>query len=454
MKTSLRVVFSLALCCIFLLAISALVEAGKPPPPPPPSPITRAVSMSIRDDYNKGETFSGNIDMDLANINALGVDEFIWSCGWDDYEPTDDNFDWTWLDSFIAECASYGVKSRPYICYCPEWAAPAYNEPPYNNAEFYEFCYEFATQYKNNANVLSVEMWNEEDGSGFWNGTIAEFKAMIEEGVDGLVAAGWTKPIIIGGLTHWDGDSATWHDAFYDSTWEYNFDIDAFHVYAEWTPNDSVEAYFSSSFLSDYVADVNNNGEDEPIWVTEDSYSTYQRDECEQASYFVRSIFTCFAADNTGGEIEHYDIYQIRDEDPNEPLIGAEDMRYLGITDYLGNEKEAFQACKQAVALLDGKTITTPVNDDITTNVTSGRKNALYTYRVDRSDGATVVCVYDRGLRSSITVECVLANDTFSTCTRYYMDGTTGSWANFSGGNTISNIVLPDRYAVGLFLLE
>ena len=78
---------------MLLLALSALVEAGKPPPPPTPDPVTRTVTMSIRDDYNKGESFPGNIDMDLAAINLLGVDEFIWSCGWDDYEPTDDNFD-------------------------------------------------------------------------------------------------------------------------------------------------------------------------------------------------------------------------------------------------------------------------------------------------------------------------------------------------------------------------
>jgi len=454
MKTSVRIAFCLALCCIFLLAISALVEAGKPPPPPPPSSITRAVSMSVRDDYNKGETFAGNIDMDLANINDLGVDEFIFSVGWDDYEPTDDAFDWNWLDSFIAECASYGVKSRPYICYCPEWAAPAYNLPPYDNAEFYEFCYEFAMQYKNNANVLSIEMWNEEDGSGFWSGTIAEFTAMIEQGVAGLRAAGWTKPIIIGGLTHWADNSFTWHEAFYAGTWETNFDIDAFHVYAEFTPNDSVEQYFVG--FGDYISVVNNDGEGEPIWVTEDSYSTLDRTYEMQASYFVRSIINCFGANDTAGEIEHYDIYQIRDEDPNDPLIGSEDMRYLGITDYLGNKKDGFYACSVMVDLFDDKTITSPKNDQVTTTVTSGRKRNLYNYRIDRSDGSIIVAVYDRGISSSITVKCTLANTSKTTCTKFnILDGTSTDWtSNFSGGNTIENIVLATKEKVGLFLVQ
>ena len=451
MKTTVvRVVFLLVICSMLLVALSSLAFAKTTPPPP--SPITRQVSMSIRDDYDKGESFPGNIDMDAAAIQALGLDEMIWSCGWDDYEPARGTFDWTWLDSFIAELASYGIKSRPYICYVPEWAGPAYNMPPTDNVYFQEFCQAFAAHYQGNANVLSVEMWNEEDGTGFWAGTITEFKAMIEAGKAGLTAGGWTKPIIIGGLTHWAGTSATWHSAFYAGTWENNFTIDAFHVYAEWTPQDSVEAYMVG--FSAYIAEVNNNGQGEPIWITEDSYSTYQRIEDMQMSYFVRSMLTCFAGNDAMGEVDHYDIYQIRDEGPNEPLIGAEDMRYLGITDYLGNHKLAYNACKQMIALFDGKTITTPKNGDVTVTVTAGRKSSLWKYKVDRSDGAIIVAVYDRGIRASLTVTAVVTGANKTTCTRYYLDGTTGAWPNFTGGNTISNIVLPNKYAVALFLLQ
>ena len=455
MKASVRILVLMAIVSLMLTACSAVF--AKTGGGGTVTPITREVNFSIRDDYNIGETFPGNIDMDAAAIQAMGLDEMIFSIGWDDYEPVDNSFQWTWLDSFIAELATYGIKSRPYVCYAPEWAAPAYNMPPYDNATFYDFMYNFGNHYKANANVLSVEMWNEEDGTGFWAGTLTEFKDTMAQGVAGLRASGWTKPIIMGGLTHWAGDSATWITGFNAGTWETNYDIAAFHVYAEWTPNDSVETYMVGfkAPTAGFVYEVNNNGQGEPIWMTEDSYSTYQRPESYQASYFVRAILATLAGDGAGGEVDHYDIYQIRDEGLNEPLIGAEDMRWLGITYADGTQKAAYNACKQMVILLDGQTITTPKNGDVTVTVTAGRKSSLWKYKIDRADGAIVVGVYDRGIRSSITCNAVI-NSTKTTCTKYNLDGTTTAWTgtNFTGGNSINNIVLADRYAVGLFLLQ
>lgn len=452
MKVSVvRVIFVLAICSILLMAVSALVEAGKPPPPPPPSPVTRAVTIQIRDDWNKGEVFAGNIDMDFSKCNALGITDVVCSFGWDDYEPVNNQFDWTWLDSFVSRAATYGLKLRPYIAYCPSWAAPNYNDPPTNNADFYDFCYNLAYHYRTNATILSYEIWNEENNTGFWTGTIDQFKAMAEQGAAGLRAGKPGVPVIIGGTMGWD---TTWTAAFVSGTWEQNFDIDAFHGYAEWTATDSVETWMAG-FSTTYVPLINNNGEQEPIWCNEDGYSTYQRDENMQKAYLVRSPFTMMAGNDGAGEVDAYCIYEIRDEDPNEPIIGAEDNRYLGITDYLGNNKLSFNAVKQVVALLNGKTITTPVNSDITTTVTSGRATKLYTYRVNRSDGPIVVCVYDRGTRKALTVQCVLANTSKTTCTRYNLDGTTTDWtSHFTGGNTINDIAIADKYDVKLFSVQ
>ncbi|NIM04125.1 MAG: hypothetical protein GTN69_02885, partial [Armatimonadetes bacterium] len=89
------VVFCVTFCALMVVALSALVQAGGPPPPPP-DPITRQISMSTREDWDKGHDLN-DVALDFDLVNDLGVDELIMSIGWDDYEPTNDNFDWTWL---------------------------------------------------------------------------------------------------------------------------------------------------------------------------------------------------------------------------------------------------------------------------------------------------------------------------------------------------------------------
>nr|NIM04122.1 hypothetical protein [Armatimonadota bacterium]NIO74842.1 hypothetical protein [Armatimonadota bacterium]NIO95603.1 hypothetical protein [Armatimonadota bacterium] len=110
--STVRFVFCLVFCAFMVVALNALVEAGKPPPPPPPSVITRTVTFSTREDWDNGHDLN-DVAIDFALVNDLGVDELIMSVGWDDYEPTDDAFNWTWLQSFASLANTYGIKLRP-----------------------------------------------------------------------------------------------------------------------------------------------------------------------------------------------------------------------------------------------------------------------------------------------------------------------------------------------------
>jgi hypothetical protein len=59
---------------------------------------------------------------------------------WDDYEPAAGQYDFAWLEQFVALANQYGIKIRPYIAYTPEWAGDEgssndgiyWNNPPAN----------------------------------------------------------------------------------------------------------------------------------------------------------------------------------------------------------------------------------------------------------------------------------------------------------------------------------
>jgi len=446
MKITVRVVSCLVICALLWLAVCALVEAGKPPPPPP-TPITRTVTFSTRDDWNKGEVFAGNIDLDFSLVNQLGVDELVCSFGWDDYEPAHDVYDFAWLHDFVNRAATYGIKLRPYICYAPDWATggAGWNAPPTNYQDWYDFCYNLANAMKTHSNIVSYEIWNEWNETTWWTGTFADYaNLLLVNASNAIRAAQPGQTIIMGGLV-WPHYEAI--DACTQGTLEQYYEIAPFHGYAEWGGPDAVEAYLDAQYTDWFVPTVNNQGEGESIWVNEDSKSTLDRTQESQRSYFMRAIAHFLASNESLGEIDHYCAYEIRDEDPNEPIIGPEDIRYLGLCDYLGNKKLSFNAVKMLVGLLDNKTITTPVNGDVTVTATSGRFGKKYHRLIKISDGSQILIIYDK--KNNVTCKAVL-NTPGSSCVLWNMDGTSQAWPNFDG-TTISNIQLAKADVIRVF---
>ncbi|NIM04716.1 MAG: cellulase family glycosylhydrolase [Armatimonadetes bacterium] len=451
MKRSLvRVVFCLTICGVLMLALSTLVEAGQPPPP---DPITRTISMSVNEEWEKGDDLN-DVALDFALVNDLGVDELRMSIGWDDYEPTNDNFDWTWLNSFCSLAATYGIKLRPYICYTPDWAGDGdWNSPPNDFNEWYEFCYELAEEMELHSNVVSFEIWNEWDNELWWSGTFAQYKTLLLNAHDAISAVYATDPdMILGGLSY---PNCVAINALTPGTSEQYYEIVPFHAYAERDPRrDHVEKYFDDYEWGEFVSIVNNNGEGEPIWINEDGYSTLDRTEAMQRSYFVRAIAHFFASDDSLGEIDHYCAYEIKDLDPNAPVIGPEDVRYLGLCEYDRTKKLAFNAVKMMVSLLDDETITTPENHEVTLEATSGHFGDEYWRLIKRDEGggdvSQVLVVYDK--KNTVTCEATLttAGDP-NDCTLWNLDGTSTDWSSNFDGTTISNIQLDGREVVRVF---
>src|SRR4051794_15962943 len=141
------------------LPAGAAVSSLRPTPPPPS--VTKNVSFAVLEDYDKGQDLN-DIALDFQLMNELGIDTLRCSFGWDDYEPVRGQYDFAWLEQFVALAAQYGIKIRPYIAYTAPWAGTGgsadgmyWNDPPANYQDWYNFVYHLALALSDNPNVLS-----------------------------------------------------------------------------------------------------------------------------------------------------------------------------------------------------------------------------------------------------------------------------------------------------------
>lgn len=271
---------------IMVAAASLIGMAGKPPPPPPP-PTPKYVTMGICEDYDKGQDLS-EIALDFQLLNELEVDTMRISLGWDDYEPERGVYDFTWLHAFCDLAAQYGIKLRPYICYAAPWATAdgSWNAPPVDMQDWYNFVYNLASALHQHTNVVSYEIWNEENDDTFWfSGTVQQYMDLLRLGAQAIRAADPGKQILLGGLQWADYD---WLRPIVEAGHAQYYEITPVHVYDETWDRDSVETWFDSQWYGYFVPHNNNVGEAEPIWVNEIGYATYQEnDENDQATTYA-----------------------------------------------------------------------------------------------------------------------------------------------------------------------
>ncbi|UCC69210.1 MAG: beta-galactosidase [Armatimonadota bacterium] len=396
--------------------------------------------MSTREDWDKGDDLTTMVEPDFVLVNELGVDELIMSIGWDDFEPSQGNYDFAWLHDFASLADTYGIKLRPYICYTPEWAGNGeWNSPPTDYQDWYNFCYALGTAMSTHSNIVSYEIWNEWNDELWWSGTFTEYVQLLTTGSSALKATDTDADIIMGGLVypHWEAI-----DACTQGTVEESYEIVPFHCYREWYgTRDSLESYLDAQYTDWFVPTVNENGEGESIWCNEVGFSTLDRGEEAQRSYFARAVPYLFASDASLGEIDHFDAYEIKDLGPDAPVIGPDDIRYLGLCDEYRTKKLAFPTVAMWVSLLDDRTITTPVNADVTLEATSGRFGDEYYYLIYRDEGggatSQILVIYDK--RNTLTCEATLTIPG-TTCTKWNIDGTSEDFTANLNGTIISNI--------------
>src|SRR5581483_2443552 len=397
----------LAVVIVTLILAAGLSSDGPAKAPPfgrSDTLFTKKVSFAVLDDYDKGDDLA-EVAKDFALMKQLGIDTMRTSFGWDDYEPQRGQYDFDWLKRFVALAAKNGIKLRPYIGYTPKWAGkPGADKEDWNNApadprDWYNFVYNLVRALQPYGNVISYEIYNEENARLWWDGSIDEYMETLKTGYLAVKAVDPRLDVLIGGFVFPD---ANWMYAITRAGYARYYDIAAFHAYPEtWSePGTAVENYLDERYRDYFVAYDKKLGEHEPIWINEMGFATTPgKSERQQAEWWARAVST-FLADP---QIEHIGVYEIKDRTPETKVIGDAPNYYLGLTYKDRKEKLAFSTVKMLSSLLNTEKLTV-ADADAAVTVVGGRQGNLYHHLFRRPDGKQVLFVYDKAAAPAVDV--------------------------------------------------
>ena len=390
-------------------AISA--QAGRPSKP---------VSFAILEDYDKGDDLA-EVEADIALYDQLEIRTWRGSFGWDDYEPARGRYDFEWLHRFADLAARRGLALRPYLGYTPEWAArrggsdaDVWNNPPSSQRRWREFVTRMARELRRHANVVSYEIYNEENVKQWWDADARDYRETLTTAAAAIRSANPAARVLFGGLVFPDTD---WIEAVCSTERAgRSFAVLPFHAYPEtWTPaNVTVENYLGG--LADFVETADGTCGPKAIWINETGYATTPgRSERDQANWWVRAVATFLAAPR----VEHIGVYEIKDLPLDEAVIGDAPNYHLGLTRVDRTKKLAFYTVDMLTDLLDtGRLIV--ADDDVDVSA-EGRAGELHHHLFVRPDGRRVLVVWDRAAASTVTIR--VRGGEVRTVTEFQLDG-------------------------------
>ena len=435
-----------------LIIVLSMLPIACSAPPPGIRLVHKAegkpVSFAVLEDYDKGDDLAA-IARDFALLQELEIDTLRCSFGWDDYEPEPGVYDFVWLHQFVDLANQYGIRLRPYLAYTPEWAGAAgtddgmvWNNPPRSLEQWSSFVYALASTLASAPNVLSYEVYNEENTAFWWDGSVEQYGATLHAAAQAIRRADPDAQVLLGGLVYPDDD---WLRSLIEQGRAPDYDVTPFHAYVETWSDTTVEEYLAGQYQDNFVPVNDTFGEGEPIWINEMGFATPPgRSERAQANWFARAAST-FLADP---QIEHLGFYELRDLPRSSAALGDDANYYLGLLRTDGSKKLAFSTVDLITDLLDVGTLVV-ADQEAQVTVTAGAAGDLHHHLFVRPDGRQVLFIYDK--RSAPTVGVTLQRPG-RRAFAYALDGTSTSYSAFDG-TTLTNIALSPGEAA-IFVVE
>jgi hypothetical protein len=280
-----------------------------------------------------------------------------------------------------------------------------------------------ATEMRRHTNVVSYEIYNEENVKQWWEGTPETYREVLGRAADAVRSSNPSAQVLLGGMVFADIE---WTEAVCAGSGGRAIDVIPFHAYPEtWTPAGvTLETYLAPSFEHDFAQAADASCGRKPLWINETGYATTPgRTEADQAYWWMRAIAT-FASTP---RIEHIGIYEIKDARPDRPVIGDAPNYHLGLADVNRRKKLAFAMVKRLVAMLGGQLIAAS-----TPSVTSAGVPATHVFAhvFSRDDGRQVLFVWTR---SGEVVVDVKVEGAASQATEYGIDGGVIGHVQFTG---------------------
>jgi hypothetical protein len=422
-------------------------------PAPPAGQQTPVLRFQMDDDYYPHMESVDQAAEDFALLHGIGVKILRVGLGWDAVNPLPGVYDWSFWRPFIRRAAAAGIEVRPYFLYPPAWAAPGWNSPPNDAADYGRACAELARQLK--PWVRYYEVWNEVDASTFWTGTQAQYLQVLRACSHAIRAVQPAARIVLAGLTSLDAD---WISALKRMGGRGLYDVVAFHTYAE-GPYDSAPL----ESLTDpgrypppgYPAawEIASDHGRLPVWMNEGGATTavdFYNNERTQASWVRRMVGTLLSV--PGRPLQLFGLYEIRDLDPrlSTPIGDALSVtfyQHTGIFSAAGQPKLAAHTYGDLVRLLDGHRPT--LETGVTYSPTSGVPAAFHLHAWRLETGTQVVMLWDTQNTSGGTVRLPLPG---ASAWLHEPDGTVHRVTAFDGrtltGITVAEAAIPLLYEI------
>lgn len=414
-----------------LAAACATPRAAVPRDAPSPLP-SKPIAFAILEDYDVGDDLA-DVARDFALFRELGVDTWRGSISWLQVEPARGAYDFAWLRRFAELAHRERIRLRPYVDYTPAWAARGggsdgqeWNDPPASLDAWGDLVRALAGALRAYPNVLSLEIYNEENSTLWWDGTVDAYDSVLTRAAHVIREAHPGTQVLLGGLVWPD---ARWLGAACATPEKAaRFDVVPIHAYPEtWTPESvHVENYLRASGWASFREVLHDDCGGKPVWIDELGFATVDgKSERDQAEWWARAIATYLAVP----EVQEIGIYEIKDARRDRPVIGDAPNYHLGITYTDRRPKLAFRTLQRLVALLDVGHLTI-ADDSLGAAAIAGSAVELHHHAFIRPDGGQVVFVWDR--RGSPTVRLTLPRRG-RTATEYALDGTGTPYASFDG---------------------
>jgi hypothetical protein len=237
---------------------------------------------------------SGDFFHDPQVLAALRESKPAWVrvfLGWNGLEPAQGAYNSAEIANYLQffDALPADTKIDVDVSGSPAWANGGSSDtatPPVNDADYAGFVNYLVNAF--DGRVTGWEIWNEEDNSGWWNGTPAQYAALLKAVYPAIKSADPSATVIVGGLT---GNDGAYLEQLYAGGAEGSFDAVGIHTDTacniaspydfEFNPGTStINQYFFLGFDAIHAEMVSAGDGAKPIYITELGWSTTDA-ECE-----------------------------------------------------------------------------------------------------------------------------------------------------------------------------
>jgi hypothetical protein len=278
---------------------------------------------------------AATINAELSLAQQLGVTIVRVEFPWPLIEPQRGVFDWSRADAIVLAAGSHNVQLQPILVYTPAWSDSGGMTLTPGAGDYAGFVSAIVARY--HSTIHYWELWNEPDGSHYWNsGEQAYVSSVLIPGYGAAKAADPQASVILGGPASAD---AKWLNGVYSLGGGNSFDIMAFHDYGGGT-SPLTDAQSVAGILSAH------GQASKPLWLGE--YGVEENTTADTGQqYLLRTVLTA-----ANSPIAVAEWYNLRD-DFSMTCCPAQ----VAVTGYWGlvkhddvTQKNAFATLRQLIA--------------------------------------------------------------------------------------------------------